>query len=496
MIELQLYYFGEDNVTIRVYRNQSLNQLITTFAGVNSGDLLVIDGTVTPNGQLGTRTYLEVTTLSGDVCVTDIYTRCPTNAWPGALDDLNILGKTYGDFVVYARTDSGNNYVCTIADADQDWHVGGNVVDAPVNTMGTRNNENVVFITNDAPRGTITSGGQFGINTQAPAAQLDVQGDVLIDETLDVNGITTIHNTTSSTTAADGALIVAGGAGIGENLNVGQNADVGVDLTVGQDGFIGRNLDVTQDAAVGNNLSVGVDATIGNDLTVTRDAAIGRNLDVVEDASVGDDLTVVNDAAIGNDATIGNDLTVTRDAAIGDDLSVTNNGTIGTDLSVGNDAMIGRDAAISRNLNVSQNTTIGNDLDVGGDAHLDGVVTIGTNNTPGSLGTVSTSGYHLFVDGGILTEEVLVRTGWADYVFDENYELKSLEEVEQHIAEKGHLPNTPSAQEIEEGGLPLGEAAVNQQEKIEELFLYLIEMNKEIQQLKAENAALRAELKR
>ena len=74
--------------------------------------------------------------------------------------------------------------------------------------------------------------------------------------------------------------------------------------------------------------------------------------------------------------------------------------------------------------------------------------------------------------------------------------LKSLEEVEQHIAEKGHLPNTPSAQEIEEGGLPLGEAAVNQQEKIEELFLYLIEMNKEIEQLKAENAALRAAMNR
>ena len=98
-------------------------------------------------------------------------------------------------------------------------------------------------------------------------------------------------------------------------------------------------------------------------------------------------------------------------------------------------------------------------------------------------GIINTSFYHLFVEGGILTEEVLVRTGWADYVFAEDYDLQSLEEVEAHIAENGHLPNTPSAQEIENGGLQLGAATVNQQEKIEELFLYLIEMNKELETL-------------
>ncbi len=136
------------------------------------------------------------------------------------------------------------------------------------------------------------------------------------------------------------------------------------------------------------------------------------------------------------------------------------------------------------------------DLDVTGSAHVDDIVTIGTTNTPASLGVINTAGYRLFVEGGVLTEEVLVRTGWADHVFETGYPLRDLDEVKQHIAEKGHLPDTPSAEEIETNGLPLGAATVDQQVKIEELFLYLIRMNDELQNLKAQNAELRTQLER
>ncbi|AWM13843.1 hypothetical protein DI487_08190 [Flavobacterium sediminis] len=117
----------------------------------------------------------------------------------------------------------------------------------------------------------------------------------------------------------------------------------------------------------------------------------------------------------------------------------------------------------------------------------------GFGNYPTTTGTADVSSYNLFVNGGILTEEVRVtlQSTWADYVFKEGYKLPSLEEVEKHIQEKGHLINVPSAEEIETNGIELGEMTKIQQEKIEELTLYLIkqkkvneEQEKEIKELK------------
>lgn len=98
--------------------------------------------------------------------------------------------------------------------------------------------------------------------------------------------------------------------------------------------------------------------------------------------------------------------------------------------------------------------------------------------------TVNTSGYQLFVKGGILAEAVTVAGDWADYVFEKDYKLKALSEVEAFIAENGHLPNVPSSREVESSGINLGDMTRIQQEKIEELTLYLINLSKEIEGLK------------
>ncbi len=94
----------------------------------------------------------------------------------------------------------------------------------------------------------------------------------------------------------------------------------------------------------------------------------------------------------------------------------------------------------------------------------------------------------------MIAEEVKVRlkANWPDYVFTPEYELPSLEAVEAHISEKGHLPNIASAAEVEADGYLLGEMDVKLLEKVEELTLYLIDMNKEMKALKADNAALKA----
>jgi hypothetical protein len=102
-----------------------------------------------------------------------------------------------------------------------------------------------------------------------------------------------------------------------------------------------------------------------------------------------------------------------------------------------------------------------------------GNVGIGTDNPT----------YKLSVNGNIRSKEVVVETGWADYVFQKNYQLPSLRDVEKFIELNKHLPNIPSAAEIEANGLHLGDTQKKMMEKIEELTLYLIEANKRIERL-------------
>jgi len=92
----------------------------------------------------------------------------------------------------------------------------------------------------------------------------------------------------------------------------------------------------------------------------------------------------------------------------------------------------------------------------------------------------------LEVNGTIKAKQIIVTaSGWADYVFSQDYKLKSLSEVEQFIKYNQHLPNVPSEEEIEKNGLTVGDMQKMQMEKIEELTLYLIQQDKKINDLEA-----------
>lgn len=168
----------------------------------------------------------------------------------------------------------------------------------------------------------------------------------------------------------------------------------------------------------------------------------------------------------------------------------------GFNMTGANNVLIGTEAGTNQNLDNKlyiENTSTTNPL-IWGDfsadqLKLNGKVGIGGNsitgfgNFPTSAGSVNVSNYNLFVKGGILTEEVRVNlsTAWADYVFNPNYKLKPLNELEDYIIRNNHLPNVPSAEEVKKNGIELGEIAKIQQEKIEELTLYIIELNKKIE---------------
>ena len=108
-----------------------------------------------------------------------------------------------------------------------------------------------------------------------------------------------------------------------------------------------------------------------------------------------------------------------------------------------------------------------------------GQVGIGTSNVG--------SQFRFVVEGSIGVREAVVMLGqWPDYVFEKDYKLKSLTEVEAFIKEHKHLPSIPTAEEVVANGAGLGEMVKLQMQKIEELTLYLIQQQKEIDALKAQ----------
>jgi len=102
----------------------------------------------------------------------------------------------------------------------------------------------------------------------------------------------------------------------------------------------------------------------------------------------------------------------------------------------------------------------------------------------------------LDVNGTIHSKEVKVdMEGWSDFVFKKEYNLPTLEEVEKHIAEKGHLENIPSEKEVLQNGINLGEMNAKLLQKIEELTLYLLKQDKSIEDLKIEVNNLKKQYK-
>ena len=107
----------------------------------------------------------------------------------------------------------------------------------------------------------------------------------------------------------------------------------------------------------------------------------------------------------------------------------------------------------------------------------------GANGNVG-IGTANLS-ERLSVEGKIRAREIKVESiNWPDYVFETAYELPSLTEVEKNIKANGHLPGIPSAQTLKAQGIAVSEMLSLQQQKIEELTLYVIELKKELDAIK------------
>ncbi|HNP32784.1 MAG TPA: DUF4402 domain-containing protein, partial [Flavobacterium sp.] len=207
----------------------------------------------------------------------------------------------------------------------------------------------------------------------------------------------------------------------------------------------------------------------------------------------------------GNTLSISNGNTVTLPATQvvgGHNVTVTGNGTTASPFQI--DAV---DSSLyGNNGTIDQSTTIGGNRIVNmnnrniwfnnSSSESNGRIYIGaTASYP-----TTTGNYKLFVEGGILTEKVKVAlrstANWADYVFEKNYNLMPLKNLEEYIVANKHLPGIDSAGDLSKNGLDLAEMQAKHMAKIEELTLYIIEQNKLLEQNRKDIEELKLQVKK
>ncbi len=181
----------------------------------------------------------------------------------------------------------------------------------------------------------------------------------------------------------------------------------------------------------------------------------------------GDRLTVAPDGNVGIATT---DPLARLHIASGQDAGLTNttNGFVMLGAAAGSNVVIDNNEIIARNNGAVSTLFMQNN---------GGQVQIG--------GTAVPTGFTLSVAGKAICTELRVQlTGaWPDYVFDSKYKLPSFDKLRQYINENKHLPNIPAAKDIEKSGMDVGDMQRRMMEKIEELTLYVLELEKKVSAL-------------
>lgn len=295
----------------------------------------------------------------------------------------------------------------------------------------------LIISTAYAQENTLPTTGNIGIGTLTPSARLDVNGTMKVDSCLIVKDtLITLHD------ARIGETLKVEGAIVAPNLAEATNFDISKLLFVDDQGFILKgNSDEATDYLA--------------NVIYSKQCPTDPFADVPNPVWVNDTNKIFIDCPpvrVG----IGNNQPRTR-------LDVT--GGI-----YGGVVMIGQNPATAE-----------------GRLHINSLLPSTSSSNVMIVQNNDRRIMQLDNSGLLRTREVKVDTQvWPDYVFDQEYVLMPLSEVEAYIQSKGHLPNVPSAQEVIAEGQDLGEMNRILLEKIEELTLYMIEQQKQIDALKVE----------
>ncbi|MCK4662166.1 MAG: hypothetical protein KAT68_04830 [Bacteroidales bacterium] len=320
-------------------------------------------------------------------------------------------------------------------------------------------NNPINFRTNNNDRMTISGNGNVGIGTTSLYYKLDVAGTINATD-IKING-QSISVGGSSVWSTSGSNIYRSNGNVGIGTN---NPNLLLSVSSSTGGGLISVIDTENDESSANPYLayyygtsptrlgyVGYGSTGNNDLYVTNDKGGLRFRD-----NTGE-VMYVNGGNVGI-------------------------GTTDPDYKLEVDAGQGKGIKLTTN---HQPNTWGNALliETQGSQYTKAITVMGPDNTQTFrvLGNGETK-----IENKLYANEIEVKIGvFPDFVFNKDYNLKSLDEVESFIKENKHLPDVPSENEVKENGLNLGEMDAILLQKIEELTLYIIEQNKRIEELES-----------
>lgn len=372
--------------------------------------------------------------------------------------------------------------------------------------LGTTNNLDLPFKTNNTTRFTLSSNGDIVFNSLANSfnssfLSIDQNGKV---NSIDQNSLGLFQK------SGNDYYITNGNLGLGIIPSPGIRLDVIGDARISNNLYVGGGIVITDQVQAATQIK-GFDIKVGNDLTVESDSRLKGNTQLDKgftfDGQKG--LSFIPQTATDpNIFNYGNAVGKIPTVCAAQPATWANH-TFGGILQIFDaDPLTGAYKPNSGLLNM-QAWTGGCSIDasIGGQAAPIGGLLLnyfcGNNtfiNTGAYGGTVflgttvigpqkQTSGPHtdarLMVDGKIVAKSAYVKiVDWADYVFSDNYKLASLNEVESYYKSNKHLPEIPSEKEVVENGIDIAEMNKLLLKKIEELTMYVVQQQKEIEKLK------------
>jgi hypothetical protein len=409
-----------------------------------------------------------------------------------------------------ARFNGGNQMWLTIAESGINrGYLGsyaGNPEDIDFGTYSGNNTGKIHLTTSNLPRLTVANDGKVGIGITSPTTTLDVSNTAATQVarfnggssmwiTLAENGVNRGYLGSVIQDPEDIELGTYGGNTTGRvhlstfninRLSVEPNGNVGIGMGA-LAAFAKLHIVGGQDAGfdINSNGYFLAGELLSTNLTIDDNEILARNGISESDLSIqrdGGDLLLCGldegNVGIGVTSTPASRLQIIDGA----NASYASHGYMVTGNLSGANIVIDNNEILARNNGGESDLFIQQD---GGDLLLcadeQGAVGIGL-----VAGSSIPAGSLLAVDGKITCEEVLVKLSenWPDYVFGEDYPLTPLAEVKSYIEEHQHLPGIPNAATIRDEGLELGEMQRMMMEKIEELTLYIIQLESEVKALK------------
>jgi len=344
-----------------------------------------------------------------------------------------------------------------------------------------------------------------GIGTLIPASRLDVQG--LSGSTSNIITANTTYIGNTDVIGVHSTSVTADGYGIGGKFTGGYK---GIDAIVNGGGYAGSAFGILGSANGTAGSRYGIYGTANG--ATTNYGVAGIVVGGAGSYGVYGQCTNVAGYAgyFQGRGHFTEDLRADKSMYVDDNLGI---GTLtpvaklniigGVDASLNTNGFIQLGSTSSWNLLLDDNEILARNNGAGNDLFIqnDGGNVLMCASELGGVGIGLTAGsslangYIFCVDGKIIAEEMRIQNSnnWPDYVFEKEYQLMPLEELKASIATHKHLPDIPSATEVEQNGILVGDMQKKMMEKIEELTLYVIDLNEANKKLHAEVALLKKE---